>query len=434
MGLLTQTTDLKSLRYGNDLYQGGSSRQPFVKFKTPSGEALPEEKFGREDLLGQTGGVDQTVRGGSLLPQNIVSDTERITKFLATPQGLEFIVKQTGLISGWNKSLYGDKTEDWPTDYDPTSILTNTAGIALGNHFPNVVFKTGKKPSDNIVRENLYGEGNTYFFDTPSAFVAKRSLRSQPKKTLVDDITYQPLFQDTNPLNTERGSGILKDTVPFYITKISNDGDPSKNVHIHFRSYISGLSDAYKAEWQSYKYMGRGENFYFYNGFSRDIGFKFLVPVLSKYEQASVYSKLNYLASLMAPDYVTTGGFNQGFMRGNLVRITIGDYLINVPGIIQGVNYTIDDEAGWDIAKNSQGNKATINDVDADTGGYIMPKLIEVSNFNFLPIHDFIPKTVSPKFVDTADGSYVDAPFINFGKDGQQPNSTGGYGYANLGQ
>ena len=61
MGLLTQTTDLKSLRYGNDLYQGGSSRQPFVKFKTPSGEALPEEKFGREDLLGQTGGVDQTV-------------------------------------------------------------------------------------------------------------------------------------------------------------------------------------------------------------------------------------------------------------------------------------------------------------------------------------------------------------------------------------
>ena len=425
MGLLTQTTDLKSLKYGNDLYQGGSSNQPFVKFKTPNGIALPEEKFGREESLGQTGGVDQIVRGGSLLGPSTALDLERITKFLATPQGIEFLAKQEGLYLGQNKALYGDKTEDWPIKYNPLSILANVAGNAIGQHTPNITFKTGKKPSDDIVRQKIYGEGDTYTFNTPSAWLAKKSLRAQKPISLVDEITYSPLYSSPN-INQE----YLKDTVNFYITKINNDGT-GNNTYIHFRSYISGLSDAYKADWGSYKYMGRGETFYYYNGFSRDISFKFVVPVLSKYEQASVYSKLNYLASLMAPDYATSGT-NTGFMRGNLVRITIGDYLVDVPGIIQGVNYSINEEAGWDIAKNSLGNKATINDVDADTGGYVMPKLIEVSNFSFIPIHDFIPKTVSQKFVETGKGQYVDAPFINFGKNPQQKDSSGGYGYANL--
>jgi hypothetical protein len=123
-------------------------------------------------------------------------------------------------------------------------------------------------------------------------------------------------------------------------------------------------------------------------------------------------------------------------MRGNLVRITLGDYLINVPGIIQGITYTQNDEAGWDIARNSDGVLTRSGSADfnaTDTGGWIMPKMIEVSGFSFTPIHDFIPKTVNPEFVNTGDGTYVDAPFINFGKNPLQPQSKGGYGYRNLG-
>ena len=59
-----------------------------------------------------------------------------------------------------------------------------------------------------------------------------------------------------------------------------------------------------------------------------------------------------------------------------------------------------------------------------------MPKLIEVSGFSFTPIHDFIPKTVSEKFVRSGDGTYNDAPFISFGKNGKQPSTKGGYGYS----
>ena len=152
MGLLSQTTDLKSLRYGKDRFDGGSSRQPFVKFRTPDGEALPVEKFGREDLIGQTGGVDQLIRGGSLIPERIVYDTERIVKFLTTQQGLTFLAKQEGLYLSQNIQLYGNDNKNWPTLYNPASLLQNVIGSAANEHFPNITYnpnyKLGKKPSE----------------------------------------------------------------------------------------------------------------------------------------------------------------------------------------------------------------------------------------------------------------------------------------------
>jgi hypothetical protein len=142
---------------------------------------------------------------------------------------------------------------------------------------------------------------------------------------------------------------------------------------------------------------------------------------MSRDEQSAVYSKLNYLASLMAPDY-TQGGF----MRGNLVKITIGDYITNLPGIIKGIGFDFPDDAGWDIARNDLGER--------EENAYIMPKLINVKSIKFTPIHDFIPQTVSDRFIlpsvnapFSIDGTQVNAPFISFGKTGDPNNNSGGY-------
>jgi hypothetical protein len=118
---------------------------------------------------------------------------------------------------------------------------------------------------------------------------------------------------------------------------------------------------------------------------------------------------------MMAPDY-TEGGF----MRGNLVKITIGDYIKDLPGIIKGVSYEIDPEAGWDIARDELGNK--------EPGAYIMPKLIQIKGIKFTPIHNFIPQTVSNKFLnlENSTGNDVNSPFITFGR-GPTANSAGGY-------
>jgi hypothetical protein len=393
MGLLTQKTNLKSLKYGSDRFDGGSSGQPFVKTPiAPSvqGGLSPTFPFGPEALIGQTGGVDQLVRGGFLLPTKLSDDVQRVSKFLITGQGLVFLAKQQGLYIADQIRLYGLDIRNWREVYNPLSPIVNTALAPTGFHLANI-FELKGKYSDNIPREGVYKEGKTYLLD--------KNKKAAGSDDRADNITITSLYKSSS-LDTT-----LKDTVDFRIVKIDNSGE-GNNTYIHFRSYIEGLSDSYTADWGTTKYMGRGENFYFYNGFDRTISFNFKVPILSKYEQQSVYTKLNYLASLCAPDYSSKGGINQGFMRGNLIKLTIGDYLVDVPGIFQGLTYTINDDAGWDIAKKDDGTKMKMN--EGDTGGWVMPRLIEVSGFTFKPIHNFIPKTANP------DANY-ETPFISYG-------------------
>ena len=424
---------LQNIKYGNDTQGGGTSnflnkwkKQDWVKNPIPENPA--------QDVPGL--GVDQLIRGGALLPKQSSRDILRMTRFLTSENGLVFLAKQQSLYIAEQIQLYGLKQENWRITYNPASPLVNTALAPTGLHLANILLSKGGpsgvnteggylygQPTLNIPRENnkKYGEGKTYL-QKPKDFQSSTNQTSR-----VDKITTAKLYRKT----TADPDIVAADTVPFYITKINNDGS-GNNTYIHFRSYIDGLSDAFTGEWGTQKYMGRGENFYFYNGFDRSISLNFKVPVLSKYEQQSVYSKLNYLASLMAPDY-SSGGF----MRGNLIKLTIGDYITDVPGILSGITYGIDDLAGWDISRNSEGislrNPEAINDSNADTAGWVMPKLINVSGFTFKPIHSFIPKTINPEYIGSSPlssgiGGLVDAPFINYGKLNSNTNSGGGYG------
>ena len=67
--------------------------------------------------------------------------------------------------------------------------------------------------------------------------------------------------------------------------------------------------------------MGRGEQFYTYTGFTRDINFAFKVVARKADDLRYIYSKLNVLCSSTAPTY--DGG--NYFMRGTLGSITIGN-------------------------------------------------------------------------------------------------------------
>ena len=410
MPLIDLKTDLKSLKYGKDRIGGGNSGQPYIQTPIPT----------NFEGVGNTGGLDQIVRGGSLIGSSTINDSLRISKFLQSPSGLTFIAKQQGLEISKNIMLYGLDIKKWTTiSTVPASIIANTALAPTGKHLANILLANGGasgvnsgggylygNPDMNIPREAKYGEGNTY-----NSRVKRKSVDNV--KVRVDKITTKPLYQSTEAASD------LEDTVNFRIVKINNDGT-GNNTYIHFRSYIEGLSDNYGASWSTKKYMGRGEDFFNYDGFSRDISFSFKIPVLSAYEQKYVYSKLNYLASLCAPDYSSAG-----FMRGNLIKLTIGDYLVDVPGVMMGLNISINDDAGWDIARDSKGNK--VSNINDETGGYVMPKLIEVSGFTFKPIHNFLPQTVSQEFIEKGDGIYVDAPFINYGKLDGSTNSRGGY-------
>lgn len=179
------------------------------------------------------------------------------------------------------------------------------------------------------------------------------------------------------------GAEHQNDLVKFRIGVINND-NPSTVTNIQFRAFLNGISDQYSSDWQPTRYIGRGENFYTYAGFDRKVSLSWTVAAQSKKELIPMYKKLNYLASICAPDYS-----GNGYMRGNIVKLTIGGYFYEQPGIITGLSYEMnDDNATWEIG---------IPDMEAEGNFYDpsvkeLPHLIKVTGFNFIPIHTFVPR------------------------------------------
>ena len=191
----------------------------------------------------------------------------------------------------------------------------------------------------------------------------------------LDKITAMPMYDGTGPDTNQP----INDLVKFRIAAINNDGTDGEAVYMHFRAFLDNMSDNYEANWNSVKYVGRGEPLYNYEGFGRTISLGFTVAAQSKAELIPMYKKLNYLASTLAPDYTAAG-----FMRGNLVRLTVGGYLYEQPGFITSLTYDIPDTSTWEIAIDAEGG--------SDGSVKELPHVIKVSGFSFTPIHTFLPE------------------------------------------
>ena len=180
----------------------------------------------------------------------------------------------------------------------------------------------------------------------------------------------------------------VNDLVKFRIAAIDGS-NPQFKTFMHFRAFIDSFSDSYNASWDSVRYLGRGENFYNYNGFDRTISLSFTVAAQSKPELIPMYKKLNYLASNLTPDYSPFG-----YMRGPLVQLTMGGYLYEQVGFITALTYDIPNDTTWEIGINDAGG--------SDNTVKELPHRINVSNFNFTPIHNFVPGKQGLGFNDLA--------------------------------
>ena len=156
------------------------------------------------------------------------------------------------------------------------------------------------------------------------------------------------------------------DIIPFYITIISNSGE---NELLYFPANITTFNDGINAEWSSERFMGRGEEFYTYKGFKRSINVSFQLWPDNEEKLVTMYKQLNRLASCLTPDYS-----KDGLMRGNLFKLSLGNYITDLPGIIRSISFDIvNDNVTWDL--DSQ-----------------MPMYIDIKSFEFSPIHDFLPR------------------------------------------
>jgi len=176
----------------------------------------------------------------------------------------------------------------------------------------------------------------------------------------------------------------LRDLIKFGFDVV-NINNPTKSNFINFRAFLTGYNDNHSAEWSPKRYAGRGENFYTYQGFERQVGFNFKVAAQSKEEMRPLYNKLNYLVSTLYPNYN-----DMGAMRGNIVKLTIGDLFYRCPGILTSLNLTVDDNYPWEIAFDSYPGQDRAQG-GTDRGQYEAPHIIDVAA-SFIPILDVLPQ------------------------------------------
>jgi hypothetical protein len=199
------------------------------------------------------------------------------------------------------------------------------------------------------------------------------------KSQIIDKINGSPIYNSTDIGNNGKD---YNDLIAFRIGVIDN-ANPNNTTYMNFRAYIDSFSDSYSSDWKAQSYMGRGEKFYKYEGFSRDISLSFTVVAQSQGEMNGMYQKLNYLASSLAPYYT-----KQGYMAGNLVKLTVGNYIYEQVGFISSITYDIPEESSWELSLTPDIKISTNPNPNPDE----LPFMIKVTGFKFTPIHKFRPE------------------------------------------
>ena len=258
----------------------------------------------------------------------------------------------------------GGKNNEYSTPTVRTDFRSTVNGYPLSKPYQ-------KRDGQNI--ENRVNLG-----DPGAIRTSQRTSYSKGTGEALDEITALPIYQSSVVTEEKSRSGnpIKNDFCKFRIGVINND-DPQLKQYIHFRAFLDEMSDSYEAEWNAQKFMGRAENFYNYAGFDRTFNLSWTVVAQSRDELMPMYQKLNYLASVCAPDYS-----DSGYMRGNLITLTVGGYLYEQPGIMQGITYNVPEESPWEIA---------IGDANPETELKEVPHMIKVTGFIFKPIQRFVP-------------------------------------------
>jgi hypothetical protein len=201
----------------------------------------------------------------------------------------------------------------------------------------------------------------------------------------LDKINALPIYRSQGVTNDSTKNDLVK----FRIAVIDNQNPNIKNF-IHFRAFLDSFSDSYTGDWASHKFLGRAEDFYTYSGFKRTLSLSWTVAAQSKEELIPMYKKLNYLASSLAPDYS-----GNGFMKGNLIQLTVGGYIYEQVGWFGGINYELINDAPWEIGINDVG--------ESDSTVKELPHMIKVTGFTFTPIQDFVP-SINQKYISLSAG------------------------------
>ena len=237
----------------------------------------------------------------------------------------------------------------------------------------NYLLSLGRPNARNYIndkREQLYDLG------VPGSQLGSEKFLKEytvSDSTAQDKVNMFPITEGIDNVFKSSDGYTPKDFVNFRFEALDSL-EPSKGNLITFRAFLEDMTDGYSANHNTFKYNGRGEEFYTYSGFRRDISFGFKVAAQTRDEMKPLYQKLNYLASNTAPEYS-----DQGRIRTPFMRVTVGDYFYRIPGVLGSLNITWMKDYPWEI------------NLEQSDEVLVLPHVLDVA-VQFKPVHDFLPQ------------------------------------------
>jgi hypothetical protein len=264
---------------------------------------------------------------------------------------------------------------------NPLAFKTNIPDTSNSTIFSYPIEKTPETylaPDSADIKKIYTGEFGGYITPIDSAF----NTPYKGSKTYFKGHSRNGVTKEINPnlsVSPDNDFEFGDDIIDFQFQLINNNGAEAANPNtiLNFRAYIDDFSDSFTGDWEAYKYVGRGENFYKYKGFTRDMNVSFTAPILSRADVINTYQKLNGLIWATTPDYSDVG-----LMRGTLVKFTMGDYLRDAIVVIKSLQFSPIMEMGFDINRRINGERFALGNPS-----YVgqLPKGIKVTA-NIIPL------------------------------------------------
>ena len=156
-----------------------------------------------------------------------------------------------------------------------------------------------------------------------------------------------------------------------------------------FSAYLSNFRDDFNATWNDINYIGRSETFYIYSKFRRSVSFNLKIPCFNRTQLFEKHRALGQLASTTAGRYST----ENNALGGVLLRLNVGNYLVEEYATMTSLQYSIPDDSPWDITPEAR-----------------LAMYIE-ANFNFNIVHQKLPQYLPSA---TAEGGSKPVGFFGY--------------------
>jgi len=140
--------------------------------------------------------------------------------------------------------------------------------------------------------------------------------------------------------------------VPLSFTDVRPVGSDNTFRSVYFRPFITSLTEEFTPEYDKKTYYGRSDQVATYMSTMRTVFLGFEIHAFSPTDLELIYKKLNWLSSMVYPQY----GSNMLMNAGPVLRMRVGDVIssrdkMGLPGVIDSLSYDYSDSI-WEVDRD----------------------------------------------------------------------------------